>query len=127
MLDAARRIDPEFYAAIRLSLVEQSPAARAAQTDTLGPHAALLTHSSAAVPDSVTGVIFANELLDALPVHVAVMTESGLREAFVDLRSAGAAGDPEFVERLERAVRATHCGIPRARRRGLCTWALARK
>ncbi len=99
VLDAARRIDPEFYSAIRLSLVEQSPAARAAQADTLGPHAPLLTYSSAAVPESVAGVIFANELLDALPVHVAVMTESGLREAFVDLRSA-AAGDPEFVERL---------------------------
>ena len=100
VLDAARRLDPEFYASIQLSLVEQSPAARAAQADTLGPHASLLALSSAAVPDSVAGVIFANELLDALPVHVTVMTESGLREAFVDLRSAGAAGDPEFVERL---------------------------
>ena len=62
-----RRTDPEFYSAIRLSLVEQSPAARAAQVETLGPHAALLAHSGAALPDDVHGVIFANELLDALP------------------------------------------------------------
>ncbi len=41
VLDAAKRTDSEFYAAIRLSLVEQSPAARAAQVETLGPHASL--------------------------------------------------------------------------------------
>src|SRR5687767_14152753 len=39
VLDAAQRLDPDFYSAIRLSLVEQSQAARAAQVETLGPHA----------------------------------------------------------------------------------------
>ncbi|RPI54392.1 MAG: SAM-dependent methyltransferase [Acidobacteria bacterium] len=85
ILDAAQRHDPEFYSAIRLSLVEQSPAARAAHVDILGPHAALLAHSSAALPGDVSGVIFANELLDALPTHVVVMAENGLREVFVDV------------------------------------------
>ena len=69
ILDAAQKDDPEFYSAIRLSLVEQSPAARAAQAETLGPHAALLSHSSSALPDEIHGVIYANELLDALPTH----------------------------------------------------------
>ena len=94
VLDAAQRNDPEFYGAIRLSLVEHSPSARAAQIETLGPHASLLTHSGITVPDDVSGVIFSNELLDALPTHVVVMTESGLREVFVDVSRE------QFVERF---------------------------
>jgi SAM-dependent MidA family methyltransferase len=85
VLDAAQRSDPDFYSAIRLSLVEQSAAARAAQIETLGPHAALLSHSASALPETVHGVIYANELLDALPTHAVVMTDAGLREVFVDL------------------------------------------
>ena len=95
ILDAAERDDPSFYASIRLSLVEQSPTARAAQIDTLGPHASLLKHRASALPDEIAGVIFANELLDALPTHVVVMTERGLREVFIDFH------DRHFVERAE--------------------------
>ncbi|HTG90171.1 MAG TPA: SAM-dependent methyltransferase [Vicinamibacterales bacterium] len=95
ILDAARRNDPAFYSAIRLSLVERSPAARAAHKETLGPHAPLLQHSGTNLPEHVSGVILANELLDALPTHVVVMTENGLREVFV-----GISGD-RFVERFE--------------------------
>src|SRR5687767_13289030 len=50
VLDAAKRNHPEFYSAIRLSLVEQSAAARDAQVETLGPHAPLLVHSAASLP-----------------------------------------------------------------------------
>lgn len=100
VLDAARRIDPEFYSAIRLSLVEQSPAARAAQKETLGLHASRLTHSAIELPENIHGVIFANELLDALPTHAVVMTESGLREVFVDVEAVSGQG-PRFVERLQ--------------------------
>jgi SAM-dependent MidA family methyltransferase len=98
VLDAAAGRDPEFYAAIRLSLVEQSPAARAAQAGTLGPHAARLHHSASSLgglPEPIRGVIFANELLDALPTHAVAMTENGLREVFFDYR------DGRFVECLK--------------------------
>lgn len=102
ILDAAQRNDPTFYAAIKLSLIEASPAARAAQSDTLGPHAPLLTFAGAALPDAIDGVIFANELLDALPTRAVVMTENGLREVFVDLdRSTPAGQAPRFVERFQ--------------------------
>lgn len=102
VLDAARQSDPEFYTSLRLSLVEQSPAARAAQIETLGPHASLLVHSAAEMPERVNGVIFANELLDALPTHVLAMTEQGLREVYVDLPGPARAGqDERFVERFE--------------------------
>jgi SAM-dependent MidA family methyltransferase len=100
VLDAAARRDPDFYRAIRLSLIELSASARAAQIDTLGPHAALLRHSVASLTglarlsEEIHGVIFANELLDALPTHAVAMTENGLREVFFDYR------DGRFVECL---------------------------
>lgn len=99
ILDAAQQTDPDFYSAVRLSLVEQSPSARAAQAATLGPHASHLRYSGAALPNSVTGVIFANELLDALPTHVAVMTGNGLREMFVDVHPDSGDSGVLFVER----------------------------
>ena len=96
ILDAAARDDPPFYDAIRLHLVEASEAARAAQRSTLGRHAARLASSGPDLPPRICGVVFANELLDALPPHVLVMTGRGLREVYVD---AAAEGDG-FVERL---------------------------
>ncbi len=102
ILDAARTKDPDFYSAIRLSLVEASPTARAAQAETLGPHTPLLAHSGAALPEEIHGVVYANELLDALPTHVVVMTEAGLREVFIDIHaSSDSAHAPRFVERFE--------------------------
>jgi SAM-dependent MidA family methyltransferase len=95
ILDAAQTHDPAFYSAIRLSLVERSSAARAAQIDTLGPHAPLLVHSAATLPADIVGVIYANELLDALPTHAVVMTDRGLREVFIDM------SEGNFVERYE--------------------------
>ena len=96
VLDAAHAEDPEFYESIRLHLVESSPAARAEQRRVLGPHADKLVASGGRLPDAVHGVIYANELLDALPVHSVAMTEHGLREHYVDVR-----GDT-LVERAGR-------------------------
>lgn len=84
VLDAAAARDPEFYKAIRLSLVERSPVASAAQVETLGPHAQKLRHSDEVLPDAITGAVVANELLDAFPVHIVTATESGLQEVYVD-------------------------------------------
>jgi SAM-dependent MidA family methyltransferase len=95
ILDELRRFDPGSYASLGLSLVDRSHAARLAQQDVLGEHAALLRHSSAALPDRVHGIIFANELLDALPTHAVAMSDRGLREVFVGER------DGRFVEHLQ--------------------------
>jgi len=112
ILDAAQRADPEFYAAIRLSLVEQSAAARAAQPEVLGPHAARLHQSCstlAGLPHTVNGAIFANELLDALPTHAVAMGPDGLREVFVDYRDGRFSevlttpSTPRIAEYLSRA------------------------
>ncbi len=83
ILDAAGGIDHAFLAALRLRLVERSPQARAAQGAVLGAHAGRLASSSGDIPTRVNGFIIANELLDALPPHVVVMRDEGLRELFV--------------------------------------------
>ena len=79
----AARHDPSFYDRIRLHLVEASAAARDAQRATLGGAAERLVSSSAAIPEAFEGVLIANELLDAMPVHQLVMREDGLREIYV--------------------------------------------
>ena len=96
VLDAAAADDPAFYNAIRLHLVERSPAARDAQAATLGRHARKVASSGSRVPPAIQGAIFANELLDALPPHVLEMTGGGLREVYVDLDDATGG----FAERL---------------------------
>jgi SAM-dependent MidA family methyltransferase len=106
ILDTAEREFPEFYAAIRLYLVERSGCARDAQVDTLGPHAGKLVHAGARLPRDIRGAIVANELLDALPCHVVVMTSDGLREVRVGpgLKPViGALSSSAIEEQLARA------------------------
>jgi SAM-dependent MidA family methyltransferase len=86
ILRALKRDAPETYVATRVHLVEASEAARAAQAQTLAEVVDRLASSSPALPDSFEGVLIANELLDAMPVHQVVMRESGLREVYVESR-----------------------------------------
>ena len=85
ILRAARRRDPLLYDRIRLHLVEASDSARAEQRATLGDKADRLVSSSDSLPSAFEGVVLANELLDALPIHQVVMREGGLREVYVDM------------------------------------------
>jgi SAM-dependent MidA family methyltransferase len=94
ILDAAERRYPAFYRSVAVHLVERSPSARAAQASTLGAHLSLSVSSTAEVPASYEGILFANELLDAFPVHVVQMSDGGLGEVYVDLDGG------RFVERL---------------------------
>ena len=87
VLDHAAAAHPAFYRVLRLTLAERSPTARAAHNTTLGPHAGRLAQSGVALPARVEGIIYANELLDALPVHSLVMTAAGLCEVYVDSRN----------------------------------------
>jgi SAM-dependent MidA family methyltransferase len=83
ILRALRDRAPSQYGSVRLHLVEASAAARAAQPDVLGDVRDRLVSSGVGVPDGFEGVLIANELLDAMPVHQVVMRERGLREVFV--------------------------------------------
>ncbi len=92
MLAGLERFSPHIAARTRLLLVERSAVARQAQSRVLSPwpdHASC----SEELPDTLHGVIVANELLDAMPVHQVVMTTDGLREVYVDV-----AGD-RFISR----------------------------
>jgi SAM-dependent MidA family methyltransferase len=111
ILRAATRRDPAFYDSLRVHLVEASAAARAAQPSTLGDVADRLAFSDATLPDSFDGALFANELLDALPVHQVVMREDGLKEVYVvaseqgrnDLRTIeGPLSTPALEKYLDR-------------------------
>ncbi len=93
LLDTAETRFPDMYASIRLTLVETSTRGRDLHTETLGHHVERLTDSVAILPDRIVGVIFGNEFLDALPTHAVAMTNSGLREIYIDLDGA------HFVER----------------------------
>jgi SAM-dependent MidA family methyltransferase len=109
ILDHAASRNPEFYRATRLHLVERSPRARAEQHGVLGSHLPHLSTSSADLPDHINGVIYANELLDALAPHLVVMREEGLCEVYVDARGdrlatmegpVSSAQIPEYLERV---------------------------
>ncbi len=88
ILRAVRRRDPPLYDRVRLHLVEAGAAARDAQRATLDEVGDRLASSAADLPASFTGVLIANELLDAMPVHQVVMREDGLREIYVDVARA---------------------------------------
>ena len=107
VLDHLAAACPDVYRTLRLTLVERSPAARAAQPATLGARAARLAGADAELPARVRGVVFANELLDALPVHPIVMTADGLGEVHVDRD-----GD-RLVERLGPASAAVRDHVAR--------------
>ncbi len=85
VLDALQRDAPAVYERVRVRLVERSASARSGQLATLGPHGPRLFSADAGLPPSFDGILFANELLDAFPVHVVVMRDEGARELFVDV------------------------------------------
>ena len=85
LLDALARRHPALYRSIALHLVERSETARGQQADTLAAHTARLNTSGPDLPASTSGIVFANELLDAFPVHVVQMTRQGLGEVYVGL------------------------------------------
>ncbi len=88
ILRAAQRRDPDLFNALRLHLVEASAEARGNQTASLGDVVSRLSSSGDTLPAAFEGVLIANELLDAFPVHQVVMREDGLREIYVSLQSS---------------------------------------
>ena len=99
ILNAARHSFPAFYRALRLTLVERSETARATHDTTLRDHQSKREPSTATLPAPITGIVFANELLDALPVHPVVMGDSGLSEIYVDIVTPSDGRPVRFVER----------------------------
>ena len=85
---------------LRYVLVECSPAMRAVQAQHLSPWLTTsgpvtwLEDVTSLAPDSITGLMFSNELPDAFPVHRVQKVGRALKEIFVEIREG------RFVECL---------------------------
>jgi SAM-dependent MidA family methyltransferase len=99
-LSAIQHGSRSFSRRLRYVLIERSPGMRALQQQQLRPWlgeaggVTWLEDLSSLAPESVTGLMFSNELPDAFPVHRIQMTGGQLQELFVDYR------DGRFVECL---------------------------
>lgn len=83
LLRWATRAAPDLRAALRYVLVEQLPAQRARQQRLLSGEPGVCWAEE--LPTGITGCILANELLDALPVHVVRVERGTLQEQYVTL------------------------------------------
>jgi SAM-dependent MidA family methyltransferase len=90
VLDTLRLRAPEVFKATRYLIDEQSPSSRANAAARLARFGGQVGFAKISDSEKIPiGVIFANELLDAFPVH-RVTTQSGvLQEFFVDLDQSG--------------------------------------
>ena len=112
VLDAAARSQPELYDVLTVKLVERSATARSRHAAMLRAHAGKYVGSGATLPAGVTGVIVANELVDALPVHVVVGTKRGVHEIYVgetdgqltEVEGPPAPGVAEYLSRERIAI-----------------------
>jgi SAM-dependent MidA family methyltransferase len=108
ILAAMRARDPALFESVRVHLVEASAAARAEHRAMLGDASSRLVSSSEVLPEAFEGVLVANELLDAMPVHQVVQRDHELNEIYIDadgerLRVAeGPLSTPRIVEYLNR-------------------------
>jgi NADH dehydrogenase [ubiquinone] 1 alpha subcomplex assembly factor 7 len=99
LLRASRAV-PEFRRALRLHLVETSPALRRAQRHRLAAAAPDIPTRFADRVDALTDgplLLVANEFLDALPIRQLIRVPSGWAERLVALDNGGDAGSERLV------------------------------
>ena len=85
IMDYLQQAAPACYNATSIILVEQEPSLVEAQQATLAEHRSKLTTLSPQEARSIKmrGVIYSNELIDAMPVHRVIMGAQGLQEIYV--------------------------------------------
>lgn len=89
LLSSLRRQDPQIFTATNYVIDEISPAARQRASDRLAEFADRVTFLPLAeVVKPTMGIVFTNELIDALPVHRVIMRDGKLRELCVGLNQA---------------------------------------
>jgi SAM-dependent MidA family methyltransferase len=108
LLSSLRRFEPQIFAATNYVIDEISPAARQRATDRLAEFADRVSFRRfAEVVKPTMGIVFSNELIDALPVHRVIMRDGTLRELCVGLNKADFAWvecdvSPRVEEYVER-------------------------
>jgi SAM-dependent MidA family methyltransferase len=86
VLESIRDRFPEFFSAVRYRIVEPFPRLQERQSQTLSQFGERLQwRKSLDEFDTLVGIHFSNELLDAMPVHLLVSTKNGWQEKFVAL------------------------------------------
>lgn len=80
---------PDFLKAMRLHLVETSPALRSRQAETLKAHAPAWHDKTETLPDDAPLILVANEFLDALPIRQYVRREGLWFERLVGFAENG--------------------------------------
>ena len=84
VLSWARRTAPDMFQALKYTVIEISEPLRARQRTRLEAEGlAAKARWLDELPTDITGVIFSNELLDAMPVHRVTVEDGELREVFV--------------------------------------------
>jgi len=73
----------DFWAALQYIIVEKSPALKQEQQQRLSEFSVAWCNLEDIPPNSITGCFFANELVDALPVHQFILEGGKLREIYV--------------------------------------------
>lgn len=91
-LEACQQAPANLGARLRYILIERSASMRAQQQQTVGPwvdqtgRVAWVDRLEDLPPDSVTGLFFSNELVDAFPVHRLAVIDGRPQELYVDVR-----------------------------------------
>lgn len=86
----AAKAYPDFLAAMRLTLIEASPAMRAVQAERLADHEPEFVADVSKLPSDSPALIVANEYLDCLPARQFIMDAGQWHERVVGLDQAGA-------------------------------------
>jgi len=107
LLSSLRRHDPRIFAATNYVIDEISPAARQRAGDRLAEFADRVTFRPLAEVRPTVGIVFTNELIDALPIHRVIMRDGNLRELCVglnktDFTSAERELTPRVAEYVDR-------------------------
>lgn len=89
-----QRESPSFFSRLKYIIIEKSPALRERQKERLKPLFPNQIRWEERVPDRLAGVLFSNELLDAMPVHRLRIDQQSVQEIYLDWK-----GD-RFVETL---------------------------
>ncbi len=102
---AAINCKPDSY-----TILEVSADLKQRQAEALQQHASMVTWQDS-LPENFTGVVLANELLDAMPVHRVVWTQGNLQECYVAWQEdrfvwqAGPLSDPRLQSRFDEIIK----------------------
>ncbi|HEX5791204.1 MAG TPA: SAM-dependent methyltransferase, partial [Luteolibacter sp.] len=111
ILENLRALEPSAYQAVQYAIIEPLPSLQAAQRLTLREHPQRLLQSPTADNlDPLPGVVFGNEVLDALPCRCIEWRDGGWRECAVGLDARGAL-EWRLMEPREPALLAALAGL----------------